>query len=135
MRILKNIVHELEEYRSKLLDANNQNLDLTKLLAMMVYKNYHPRDFSELHQRKGKVYEALCLKEQFIATALETLKDEEAQIEKDEKHIAQNRGFSEEELRFLFLNVILNTMIIISFLCTLLFFASVVIFKREYNEK
>ena len=29
----------------------------------------------------------------------------------------------------------LNTMIIISFLCTLLFFASVVIFKREYNEK
>lgn len=108
MRILKNIVHELEEYRSKLLDANNQNLDLTKLLAMMVYKNYHPRDFSELHQRKGKVYEALCLKEQFIATALETLKDEEAQIEKDEKHIAQNRGFSEEELRFLFLNVILK---------------------------
>ncbi len=102
MRILKNIVHELEEYRSKLVDVNNQNLDLTKLLAMMVYKNYHPRDFSELHQRKGKVYQALSIKNKFIAIALETLKDEEAQILKDENLLDQNRDLSEIELRYAF---------------------------------
>lgn len=108
MRILKNIVHELEEYKSKLIEANNQQLDLTKLLAMMVYKNYHPRDFSELHQRKGKVYQALSLKEKFIETALDTLKEEELQIERDENLLAQNRDLSEIELRYAFVYQILQ---------------------------
>ena len=40
MRILTNIANEFQQYREKLCTGNNQKLNLTKLLAMIVYKNY-----------------------------------------------------------------------------------------------
>lgn len=42
MRILTNIANEFQQYREKLCTGNNQKLNLTKLLAMIVYKNYYP---------------------------------------------------------------------------------------------
>ncbi len=61
MRILTNIVNEFQQYREKL-SKTGQPLNMTKMLAMIVYKNYYPKDFAELHRRKGKVYSCIPLK-------------------------------------------------------------------------
>lgn len=69
MRVLTNVVNEFDLYRN-LLDSK---LDKEKLLAMILYKNLYPTDFSLLHQNKGVVYET------FISAG--KLRDE---IEKDD---------------------------------------------------
>ena len=53
MRVLTNVVNEFDLYRY-LLDPK---LNKEKLLAMILYKNLYPTDFSLLHKNKGVVYE------------------------------------------------------------------------------
>ena len=53
MRVLTNVVNEFDLYRN-LLDPK---LNKEKLLAMILYKNLYPTDFSLLHKNKGVVYE------------------------------------------------------------------------------
>lgn len=89
MRVLTNVVNEFDLYRN-LLDPK---LNKEKLLAMILYKNLYPTDFSLLHQNKGVVYET------FISTGL--LKDE---IKKDdwkrlEEIDLEIHAISEETLR------------------------------------
>lgn len=68
MRILTNIVNEFQQYREKL-SKTFHPLNMTKLLAMIVYKNYYPKDFADLHRRKGKVYTCIAHKKDFIEIA------------------------------------------------------------------
>lgn len=89
MRVLTNVVNEFDLYRNLL----DKKLNKEKLLAMILYKNLYPTDFSLLHQNKGVVYET------FISTAL--LKDE---IKKDdwkrlEEIDLEIHAISEETLR------------------------------------
>lgn len=70
MRVLTNVVNEFDLYRNLL----DKKLDKEKLLAMILYKNLYPTDFSLLHQNKGVVYET------FMST--DKLRDE---IEKDDR--------------------------------------------------
>lgn len=89
MRVLTNVVNEFDLYRNLL----DKKLNKEKLLAMILYKNLYPTDFSLLHQNKGVVYET------FISTGL--LKDE---IKKDdwkrlEKIDLEIHAISEETLR------------------------------------
>ena len=75
MRILTEIANEYVQYKNKLLSVvedNNQHLDLTKLLAMIVYKNYYPKDFAQLHRREGRVYNLLVKKENLLNLHLKT---------------------------------------------------------------
>ena len=64
MRVLTNVVNEFDLYRNLL----DKKLKKGKLLAMILYKNLYPTDFSLLHQNKGVVYETFM--------SVETLKDE-----------------------------------------------------------
>lgn len=89
MRVLTNVVNEFDLYRNLL----DKKLNKEKLLAMILYKNLYPTDFSLLHQNKGVVYET------FISTGL--LKDE---IKKDdwkrlEEIDLEIHAISEETLR------------------------------------
>lgn len=52
MRLLYNICNEYHIYHKSL----DQNLNQTKLLAMIVYKNLHPKDFVLLGHSKGDLY-------------------------------------------------------------------------------
>jgi len=67
MRLLRNIFNEFLQYKERLeknlkkysSSEENQeeyNLNLNKLFAMSIYKNYHPADFSLLHEKEGMVY-------------------------------------------------------------------------------
>ena len=89
MRVLTNVVNEFDLYRNLL----DKKLNKEKLLAMILYKNLYPTDFSLLHQNKGVVYET------FMSTGL--LKDE---IKKDdwkrlEEIDLEIQAISEESLR------------------------------------
>lgn len=89
MRVLTNVVNEFDLYRNLL----DKKLNKEKLLAMILYKNLYPTDFSLLHQNKGVVYET------FMSAGI--LKDE---IKKDDwKRLveidSEIRAISEESLR------------------------------------
>ncbi|MFS0784943.1 hypothetical protein ABC345_00985 [Shouchella sp. 1P09AA] len=63
MRILKNIYNEFVVYYRKL---NITELNCDKMLAIIVYKNLFPRDYTQLQLNKGMVYTLFAKKENFI---------------------------------------------------------------------
>ena len=104
MRILTNIVNEYSQYREQLCHNNgNQKLDKTKLLAMIVYKNYFPKDFAELHCRKGKVYTCISNKRKFIELASSELDKQNVALQKKETEDVNNLHLQEKDLRKLYL--------------------------------
>jgi hypothetical protein len=62
MRLLYNIMNEYHIYHKKLDNSLNQN----NLLAMIVYKNIYPNDFTKLSQNQGKLYEIIISKHKYI---------------------------------------------------------------------
>ena len=103
MRILTNIVNEYKQYRDKLCATNGAQLSKTKLLAMIVYKNYYPQDFALLHRRGGKIYQCLSSKRAFIKDALNkiTLKKKELDVKKSS--FLKNLHLNIQELRIVYL--------------------------------
>lgn len=80
MRVLTNVVNEFDLYRN-LLDPK---LNKEKLLAMILYKNLYPTDFSLLHQNKGVVYETFMSADK-LRDDIE--KDDRARLEDIDKEI------------------------------------------------
>ena len=103
MRILTNIVNEYKQYRDRLCAQEGQQLNYTKLLAIIVYKNYFPSDFANLHRRKGKVYTCISRKSDFIKQILESLDKEKETLDNIEKEYKATLYIKEKELRLLFL--------------------------------
>lgn len=52
MRVLKNVINEYELYRKKIIEGRAHMSD-SKLLAMIVYKNLWPDNYSKLHSRSS----------------------------------------------------------------------------------
>lgn len=67
MRLLKNIYNEYRVYHDRI---QSTELDCNKLLAMIMYKNLFPRDFTELQLGKGYVFCLFRNKKQFIEEEL-----------------------------------------------------------------
>ena len=77
MRILKNIYNEFLIYYKRI---STTEQDPNKLLAIILYKNIFPRDFSELQLNRGFVHTLFNKKEEFIKEEILRLKDEVAQM-------------------------------------------------------
>lgn len=103
MRILTNIVNEYKQYRDKLCEASDFQLNKTKLLGMIVYKNYYPQDFALLHRRDGKIYKCISSKSNFIPLALKAIEESENALSKKEQIFKQDVNLSKADLRRLFL--------------------------------
>ena len=103
MRILTNIVNEYKQYRDKLCANQGVQLNKTKLLAMIVYKNYYPQDFALLHRRQGKIYECINSKVYFISQALKVIEGKENNLKQQEKDYKKDLNLSKIDLRRLFL--------------------------------
>lgn len=103
MRILTNIVNEYKQYRDKLCSDNASRLNKTKLLGMIVYKNYYPQDFALLHRREGKVYKCISSKSKFIPLALKAIEKLEGELSRKEQIFRQDENLSKTDLRRLFL--------------------------------
>lgn len=72
MRLLHNITNEYYLYHLKL----NKSLIQDKLLAMIVYKNLFPNDFTDLSRNKGQLFEALTGKQAYIKTETKKIRDQ-----------------------------------------------------------
>lgn len=105
MRLLYNIVNEYHQYTQRL-DKNGKHLEAKKMLAMMTVKNYHPHDFSELHNRKGRLYDILSprTKRKFVDIAINRRLEE--RIKQAEEQLAAYDAtchLQEKELRLAYL--------------------------------
>lgn len=78
MRVLTNIVNEFNLYR-EILDPK---LELKKLLAIILYKNIYPEDFSLLHQNKGIVHDVFANKKELVAINKKEFYDKILNIDK-----------------------------------------------------
>lgn len=91
MRILKNIYNEFVIYNARI-GTTEQNAN--KLLALIVYKNLFPRDFSDLQLNKGFVYLLFNSKEQFVeerkAELLKEIDELNSKIIEMEKEVLQS---------------------------------------------
>lgn len=105
MRLLKNIANEYHQYHKRLF-VNGTELSHSKLLAMIVYKNYYPDDFSALHNRRGKVYQCVCheTKQELTKFALQILNKRKEEMAKRRETKERNRHLKAGELRMIYVN-------------------------------
>lgn len=105
MRLLLNIVNEYKQYRYRL----ESQLKQEKLLAMIIYKNYYPKDFASLHNQEGIVYNAISNKEKYIKDRIAT-KETQRDAQKEEllRIQTQYQALSQVELRKYYIYHYLN---------------------------
>lgn len=77
MRILKNVYNEFIVYIYRL---DSTDLNWNKMLAMIVYKNLFPRDFSNLQLAKGYVYELFEQKDDIRKNMIVQFEEEKNEI-------------------------------------------------------
>lgn len=109
MRLLYNIANEYHQYIVRLSNKKH-SLDASKMLAMMTIKNYHPDDFSELHIRKGRLFEALSqeTKRKYVDFALSTYLTKKEEIARKIEAYDVTQHLSVYELRLVYLVAIVK---------------------------
>lgn len=101
MRMLHNIVDEYIQYNLRV----GKGLLPRNLLGMIVYKNYFPKDFAELHNREGIVYKVISHKKKYQDEVLEALYKKKKELE--EKYAFEKGRYQSttgKELRALYVN-------------------------------
>lgn len=114
MRLLYNIANEYHQYRTRLnSNPGSEKIEAHKLLAMIVIKNYHPHDFSQLHKREGKLYKALSpdMKRQYVDFAIEKRVQESIDAAATRlEAFDRTCHLSETELRLVYVDAIANSL-------------------------
>lgn len=101
MRLVTNIFNEFQLYVKKL---NNPNLNKNKLLALIIYKNYYPAEFANLHSNKGEIYEIFkTYKKNIISELLVSINQELNEIENKINLSEVEKLQTVEELRKLYI--------------------------------
>lgn len=94
LRLIQNIFNEYVIYVENLEPEGETNLDATKLLAVLIYKNVFPSDFEKLHRGRGDLADILRGHERYIATSEARLTAEIARlravVETGEKQLPQD---------------------------------------------
>ena len=112
MRLLYNIVNEFHQYSVRLNDSEHP-FEANKMLAMITLKNYFPHDFADLHNRKGKLYQALCpkTKRKYIDFAInKRIAEKEEKAKQRLQAFDANCLLAFKELRILYLSAIISKM-------------------------
>ena len=81
LRLIQNIFNEYAIYAANLEPDGETNLDATKLLAVLIYKNVFPSDFEKLHRGHGNLAELLHGHDRYIATSEASLTAEIGRLE------------------------------------------------------
>ena len=100
MRLISNIYNEYLIYNRKI----GISLDKTKLLAIIIYKNFVPEDFSQLHECKGIVYDVFHTKKnEIIETKIADINKEIEVSKKEVIEIEKETCKDAEELKSLYI--------------------------------
>jgi len=100
MRILKNIINEYAIYREKL---SSVGLDQEKLLAIIIYKNHFPEDFSKLQKNNGLIPNVFQKRQTIIGKRSEELSSEIEALEDRIETVENEKLESVKELRKVYL--------------------------------
>lgn len=106
MRLVTNIFNEFKLYVKKL---NNPNLNPNKLLSLIIYKNYYPAEFANLHSNKGEIYAIFTIrKKNIIASQLEQIKQKIIKLDEENQASQLEKIQTITELRKLYVYEILK---------------------------
>lgn len=105
MRLLTNIYNEFKIYYKRIIiEGKCESLNVNNLLAMIVYKNLYPVDFTMLLRQQGMVYNVFNKKAENVDSIMQELYIEleqyKSNIEQLKKEIVEN----EEELKLIYLD-------------------------------
>ncbi|WP_417418956.1 ATP-binding protein [Hoeflea sp.] len=81
LRLIQNIFNEYAIYVANLETDDDNNLDANKLLAILIYKNVHPKDFEQLHRGEGNLAAILGRHDELVAHGEAACKAEIAELE------------------------------------------------------
>lgn len=104
MRLLINIFHEYQIYRTSL----SSELSQSNLFSIVVYKNMYPEDFGELPKRKGKLYKFLSGRSVYANVVKISLQEKINEIEALIEGIESETQTEIEELRAVYINLIIS---------------------------
>jgi hypothetical protein len=103
MRLLYNIMNEFYIYSNKL-GQRFQN----QLLAMIVYKNIFPNDFTKLSQNEGDLYNVISKKQDYIKASIADI-DREISIKRENIIVRNEQKLRNiKELRALYILALIN---------------------------
>ena len=95
MRLLINISNEYKIYKQKI---GSDKLNKERLLGMIIYKNFYPSDFANLHINKGIVFDIFNKRIEFIKLKIDDIKEK---ISSKQKEITEYETKIElEKLKF-----------------------------------
>ena len=102
MRMLKNVANEFQQYMERLSLSSTPNQE--KLLAMIIYKNHHPDDFGMLHYKKGKIYEFIRKKSDWMQIAIDKVITPRLEVWKKKREDVENsQKFTLKQWRVLYM--------------------------------
>lgn len=104
-RSLLNIINEFIIYKEQQ-KLENEELNQEKLLAIIIYKNLRPKDFSRLHISKSNIDLIFLNKEKLIKKSVDALSDEIDLIEEKVKKIKEENTQSIRDLNIIYLHYI-----------------------------
>lgn len=106
MRLLYNIINEYKIYNQRMSACT---LDNNRLLAMISYKNLFPKDFTNLSQGTGILYNVIAQKEKFVQEFISQNRSEIKSISNKIKQIEEReRPKNLQELRILYLSKVVD---------------------------
>lgn len=80
MRLIHNIFNELAVYFQK---VKFDNLNITKLLAVIIYKNIYASDFESLHHEQGILFDICALKNYLLLQKKKELTGKRVELEEE----------------------------------------------------
>lgn len=102
-RLLKNICNEFFVF-CRQLEAEKSTFDLTRIFAMITYKNLFPEDYDALSRKTGYVYNLLQLRPRMIKKQEQQIETEIIGQKEKIKQMRNEFAESEEELQALYLS-------------------------------
>ncbi|MFP8965659.1 ATP-binding protein [Pokkaliibacter sp. CJK22405] len=108
LRLIHNIFNEYAIYIANLETDGENNLDPTKLLAVLIYKNVYPRDFERLHRGEGNLAEILGRKDELIAKGERSYQSEIVELERNIEAAEQQIPKDLRELRRIYVMALIE---------------------------
>lgn len=106
MRMVYNIINEFQIYKT--FKSSEAEFDINKLLAIVAYKNCYPKDFAELAECRGVLYDVMQSKDCIVKQYKDDLQANIDELDKKIKRIKECQKIDLKALRIIYLNTILN---------------------------
>lgn len=106
LRLMNNIFNEYVIYANKL---SSKGMNVTKMLAVMIYKNMFPNDFENLHHGRGALADVCAMRTKLISNTRQNIAHEIAELQGLVNKANKEETSSIEELIDIFIGHIVSS--------------------------